>query len=385
MQTQMNNGSSSRPSLEYYPQAGKAPRRVILDPLPFTIGRVETADLQIDSARVSREHAQIALEEGRFVILDRGSTNGTYVNGQPIERAELADGDTVVVADFELTFIAAAGDRIRRMATQVMTGVAPARGAAAPALADGVDDLRRMHEALLHGIVSFPNERIRTLPDKRDFALYATSPSAEDYVPLPPLGSLSYAVPSHPSARYYELARSLALEAVRREGDDYRLIVDVDIWEIEDNCSLSHHLARLADLLPAGDSLIVAIPADAACDLAEVARFAEDLRAEGISTCYRDFMGGGSQVAQYERLRPDFIELAPSMLRAGLRQNHQRAKLKSVLDACQAMACRPIVAGVDSEEVEEACCEMGFDLMREGESRAAGATPPAPRNFACAV
>lgn len=99
MQTQnTNTSSSSRPSLEYYPQAGKAPQRVVLDPLPFTIGRVETADLQIDSARVSREHAQIALEEGRFVILDRGSTNGTYVNGHRIDRAvALSFGDELTI------------------------------------------------------------------------------------------------------------------------------------------------------------------------------------------------------------------------------------------------------------------------------------------------
>lgn len=384
MQTQIRNGSSSgRPSLEYFPRPGQAPQRVVLERLPFTLGRVESADLQIDSTRVSREHAQIVSESGHYVLVDQGSTNGTYVNGKRIERGVLADGDTILVADSELTFIATAGDRIRRMATQLMTSVQPPRNST-PELFDAVDAVRRAHELLLHGLVFPHQEEIVTLPRRECFALYsAASDGSRDGPALS--GSPALSVPSRTSARYRELQRSLTLEVLQEKGGDGRLMVDVDTWEVESNPSLLQHLARLKDLLPERSSLIVAIPADAACDRADVAQFAESLRDQGISTCFRDFKAGGSQLRQYRNIRPDFLELSPSMLRAGIRHDHQRTSLQSVIQACQTIDCRPIAAGVECDEVEEACCEMGFELMRRPSSRAGGSGRPSPQEALCAV
>ena len=48
----------------------------------LTIGRAPENDLTLDSPKVSREHAVISFQGGRWFIEDRGSYNGTYVNGQ---------------------------------------------------------------------------------------------------------------------------------------------------------------------------------------------------------------------------------------------------------------------------------------------------------------
>jgi len=56
---------------------------------------------------VSRAHAQVREEPAGFVLVDDGSTNGTYVNRRVIETPEiLADGDEVQVGKFRLVFIA---------------------------------------------------------------------------------------------------------------------------------------------------------------------------------------------------------------------------------------------------------------------------------------
>jgi pSer/pThr/pTyr-binding forkhead associated (FHA) protein len=47
----------------------------------LTIGRGEANDITISSKTVSRQHAQIAFTDGRWVVHDRGSANGTFVNG----------------------------------------------------------------------------------------------------------------------------------------------------------------------------------------------------------------------------------------------------------------------------------------------------------------
>ncbi len=68
----------------------------------LTIGRAEDSNLIIASTRISRHHCEIVHEANRLVIRDKGSGNGTFVNGVKIEEQQLAAGDEVQVGP--LTF-----------------------------------------------------------------------------------------------------------------------------------------------------------------------------------------------------------------------------------------------------------------------------------------
>lgn len=70
-------------------------RRVALEPLPFTIGRRETNQLRLSGGEVSREHAEIVREGDHFVLRDRESRYGTFVNGQPATVHTLHHGDQI--------------------------------------------------------------------------------------------------------------------------------------------------------------------------------------------------------------------------------------------------------------------------------------------------
>jgi len=71
-------------------------RRVVrLDTPRFTIGRRSASDLQVVSTDVSREHAEITRLDGQFVVHDRGSRYGTYVNGAPVTERALVHGDRI--------------------------------------------------------------------------------------------------------------------------------------------------------------------------------------------------------------------------------------------------------------------------------------------------
>jgi serine phosphatase RsbU (regulator of sigma subunit) len=70
-------------------------RVVVLDRPQFLIGRRTSADLQIISTDVSREHAEIAQENGRWVLRDRASRYGTFVNGEQITERALQHGDRI--------------------------------------------------------------------------------------------------------------------------------------------------------------------------------------------------------------------------------------------------------------------------------------------------
>jgi hypothetical protein len=71
----------------------------------ISIGRGLDNDLVIDDPRVSRHHAQITFRHSHYLLRDQRSTNGTFVNDQPVETVVLASGDRVSFGGFELAFM----------------------------------------------------------------------------------------------------------------------------------------------------------------------------------------------------------------------------------------------------------------------------------------
>ena len=69
-----------------------------------TIGRSPDCDVFLDDVTVSRRHAVLIDEGGRFAIEDQGSLNGTFVNRKRVESSQLEDGDEVQVGKYRLTF-----------------------------------------------------------------------------------------------------------------------------------------------------------------------------------------------------------------------------------------------------------------------------------------
>lgn len=64
---------------------------------PITIGREEGNAVQVNDERVSRFHVKIQEDEGRLVVTDLESTNGTRVNGHPCSLKILRYGDTISI------------------------------------------------------------------------------------------------------------------------------------------------------------------------------------------------------------------------------------------------------------------------------------------------
>ena len=67
-----------------------------------TIGRAPRADFVVDAALVSRLHCRLAAGPGEIEAVDLESTNGTYVNGERVERGTLKHGDRLRIGAVEL-------------------------------------------------------------------------------------------------------------------------------------------------------------------------------------------------------------------------------------------------------------------------------------------
>ena len=70
-------------------------------PLPasgeIVIGRSSELDMVLVEDMVSRRHARILVADGKVVLEDLGSTNGSFVNGERVQRAELNAGDRILI------------------------------------------------------------------------------------------------------------------------------------------------------------------------------------------------------------------------------------------------------------------------------------------------
>jgi pSer/pThr/pTyr-binding forkhead associated (FHA) protein len=72
-------------------------KEVAVGKQPITIGRGPDNDLAIDNLAVSSHHARIYREGDNLVVEDLNSLNGTFVNNQRVQKANLKNGDTVLV------------------------------------------------------------------------------------------------------------------------------------------------------------------------------------------------------------------------------------------------------------------------------------------------
>jgi len=70
----------------------------------MVIGRRETNHIFLDDFNISRRHAQLDYLEGNYFISDLGSLNGTFVNGQRVEKQQLESGDRIRLGTTELEF-----------------------------------------------------------------------------------------------------------------------------------------------------------------------------------------------------------------------------------------------------------------------------------------
>ena len=95
-------------------EPGKSPRLVmrkdgdeVVLPLLLRetlIGRIDSNHVVLDDASVSRIHARVLVEPEKVWVEDCGSTVGTLVNGDPIDRHQLAEGDVLSIGEVKLVY-----------------------------------------------------------------------------------------------------------------------------------------------------------------------------------------------------------------------------------------------------------------------------------------
>ena len=93
------------PALVVRSGGGRAGEHFLLENESTTVGRSPDCDVFLDDVTVSRRHAQVLRRDGQFVIEDKGSLNGTFLNRRRIESHRLVDGDELQVGKYKLAYL----------------------------------------------------------------------------------------------------------------------------------------------------------------------------------------------------------------------------------------------------------------------------------------
>ncbi len=72
---------------------------------PWSVGRSEENDIVVQDPNVSRRHARLVRSENGFVVEDLGSTNGTLLDGAPIDRERIEGGDELTFGGITARFV----------------------------------------------------------------------------------------------------------------------------------------------------------------------------------------------------------------------------------------------------------------------------------------
>jgi pSer/pThr/pTyr-binding forkhead associated (FHA) protein len=77
-------------------------RKVPLLPMTMSIGREHDNNIELKDPEVARYHARVLFENGRFILEDLESSNGTWLNGEQTKQSALVNGDRIKIGDTEM-------------------------------------------------------------------------------------------------------------------------------------------------------------------------------------------------------------------------------------------------------------------------------------------
>ncbi|MHC5057734.1 MAG: DUF4388 domain-containing protein [Planctomycetota bacterium] len=123
----------------------------------YCLGRGSASDVFVNDSQASRQHADIVATDDGFRLVDLGSANGTYVNGEQVTEAMLAHGDEIQIGSHVLEFRLEDAEEViedfRRQARavqegQTVVGPVPGSGGLSGAIDDvGLAEVVQMLEA----------------------------------------------------------------------------------------------------------------------------------------------------------------------------------------------------------------------------------------------
>ncbi len=320
-------------------------QRVLVQPLPFSVGRRPGCSMQLNYKTVSGNHADLTLEGGELWVTDLNSTNGTYVNGRRIaEPTQLREEDLLQFADLAFRV------KSERRATTCQTMQEDVCDQALALVQFDRLMENRLVTPFYQPIVDMATGQYRgyeVLARSRLFGLESCSAMFNAAARL---------------NMEVELSRMLRWEGVR-EGltlpAGATLFVNTHPLEIRRE-GLVDSMAR-ARQLSADVPIILEVHEAAITDPGEMRELRAQLKDLDIGVAYDDFGAGQTRLSELVEAPPDYLKFDISLIHEIDKAPPERQKmLASLVGMVIELGVNPLAEGVETAEEADVCRRMGF-------------------------
>jgi EAL domain-containing protein (putative c-di-GMP-specific phosphodiesterase class I) len=326
--------------------ANQSARSVTIAASPFVIGRGTSAALTIASPTVSTNHAELRIEEGRLIVRDLGSTNGTFVNGARVTSdVALSAGDLLQIA--EIVF--RVGMERGYVDCKTIAGDSTSQALALIQF----DKLISERAVLPHfqPIVEMKSERtvgFELLGRSRLFGL-GTPHAMFSAAALLDLEG--------------ELSRMLRDEGVRSAEElpaNPLVFLNTHPAELQDQPQLELSLRELREAAPQM-ALVLEIHEAAATSVPQMQALRVVLNDLGIKLAYDDFGSGQARLAELGDAPPDYLKFDIQLIRDidGASADRQRM-LESLVRISADLGIVSLAEGIETAAEHVTCRELGF-------------------------
>ncbi len=329
-------------------------QRTPLQPLPFRIGRSPGLQLVLQSAHVSKAHAEIYTDGVALRVRDLGSRNGTFLNREQVTDAPLHDGDVLHLGDFEF--------RVTRDVPQEKDDEhAGTLVRTAPLSRHFMAGAAMVSRLLAERAVTMYFQPIVSLPGTRVVAYEALGRGRLEGLPESPveLFDLAGALGADKQAELSRLFRRKAVELVRDRPEPPVLFLNTHPVELE-SPGLVESLEDLRTFAPNVD-LILEIHESALTDISFITALRGRLLEINVGLAYDDFGIGQARLLELAEAPPHYLKFDRKFVRGLDAAPTSRQRLvASLVAAARELLVKTVAEGVETEDEAAACMRAGF-------------------------
>lgn len=341
--------------MEGYLDGSRSLRRLQVSEFPFRIGRQEGLSLFLPRSEISRVHAEIDREGERLVIRDLGSTNGTFVNHEPVkDETELKDGDIVHLATVELRLVSIEAAVFDTQTT---------RHSASPLSENLPLGSRHLQEMLLHEQVTAVFQPIFT-SEGTVHGWEALGRGAHPKLSEKPMDLFRIAESNGMEVMLSGVFRRKSLELAEKHFPEGRYFINTHPQETEQSEQFVAALAELRERHP-DLKLVVELHEAAFADVKALNALRKQLADLDMKLAFDDFGAGRSRLIELSDAPPDYIKLDISVVRNIDRASTGRREMvEMVVEFARKRDIQVIAEGVSRKGENEACRALGVELFQ---------------------
>ena len=345
--------------------SGNTPTQVVLDPLPFVVGRRPDVSLTLARPTISGLHAEFYQTDHGLFLRDLGSTNGTFVNGERLAGSRLMEpGYLIQFADrpFQLTFDAAM----------------PTDNTAAKNVCDHAFALVQFRTLIANSAVEAYYQPI--------IHLQSNEPLAYEVLARSRLQGLESAGEMFHAAEELDMHIALS-QLVCRKGLETSwtfekpphlfLNTHPDEMSSPDFFDWLERVREIAPLQP----LTIEIHEAAITDVAALSDLRKHLDELNMGLAFDDFGAGQARIAELAEIRPNHLKFDRRIITGlDIADASRRRFVQSLIHAVQDLGIMPLAEGVETAGELQVCRELGFETAQGyylGRPEPAGAQKPA--------